>query len=196
MVQLQSRALVASVLALALIVVAPLAAGAQDANQSDGSTALDPCQLVTSDEASALAGATYTTGVENTSDSSGSRTCVYGGQTPNVFMVTVAQAPDADTAQAYWAQYEAEAQNLIQRTVPAGVTVSFDVTDLASLAGADRAAVGQLSQTVGGRTINGSAIYLLKGASFVTFSDLLLDQPAPSNDALEAEAGTVLGRLP
>src|SRR5690348_10178293 len=59
-------------------------------------TSLDPCQIVTSAEASALAGANFTTGIEQTTDGGG-RICVYGYQTQNVFMVLVAQGPDAAT---------------------------------------------------------------------------------------------------
>jgi len=40
------------------------------------------------------------------------------------------------------------------------------------------------------------AIYLLKGSTFVTFSDLVLGKPAPSAATMEAQAQTTLGRLP
>jgi hypothetical protein len=164
-------------------------------DQSGVPTALNPCQLVTSSEASSLAGATYANGTATT-NSGGGMTCVYGSQTTNVFMVTVAQATDADTAQAEWSQEEAKAQSYMFTNVPQGVSVNFNITDLSGLSGADRAAVGQGDGSYAGRSINGSACYLLKGATFVAFSDLLLNQPAPTNDALESEAQTVLGRLP
>ncbi len=80
--------------------------------------------------------------------------------------------------------------------VPEGLSVSLDVNDVSDVPGTDRAAIAQGSASFGGHTINASAIYFLKGATFVTYSDLLADQPAPTADALEAEAQVVLGRLP
>src|SRR4051794_15055715 len=100
-------------LSLVVALLVPTAGVAQaDESSSDNAampTAIDPCQLVSSAEASALAGTTYTTGVEQTTGTGGNM-CVYGSRTTNVFMVLVAQAPDAGTAQTNWAQYEAEAQ--------------------------------------------------------------------------------------
>ena len=67
------------------------AAGSAAATQSAAPTSLDPCQLVTSSEASALAGTTFGPGQEEASGQGGKR-CVYGSQTTNVFMVEVGQA--------------------------------------------------------------------------------------------------------
>ncbi len=156
---------------------------------------LDPCQLVTSAEASSLAGTTFGKGLEENNEG-GSWTCVYGYQTLNVFMVTVAQAPDADTAQADWADYQAQAQALMERSLPPGVSGNLTANDVQDVPGADRAALAQGGITIVGRTINVSAIYFLKGATFVTFSDLVVGQPAPTAGAMETEAQTVLGRLP
>jgi len=185
-------------LGLLVIFLAPTSAFAQG-DDSSGDTsavppAIDPCQLVTSAEASALAGVTYTSGTEE-STGTGGNMCVYGSQTTNVFMVLVGQAPDAATAQASWAQYQAEAQSAVQKGLPPGVSVNYVVND-ASVDGFDQSALATGSGSVGGRTINGSAAYLLKGPTFVSFSDLLLDQPAPSMDNMTAQAETLLGRLP
>jgi hypothetical protein len=160
------------------------------------STSLDPCQLVTGSEASALAGTTFGTGTEQTnSDSSGtSKTCVYGSQTLNVFAVTVAQATSASAAQSDWSQEESRAQALLGKDVPSGISMNFNVNDV-NVTGADRAAVGTISETIGGQALNAGAIYLLKGATFVTFSDLVLGHPAPGAAALEAQAKTTLGRV-
>jgi hypothetical protein len=184
----------------ALLVSAPVV-GAQSGSGSDSpasqssTTALDPCQLVTADEASALAGTTFTKGVEQTTDG-GSRICVYGYQTTNVFMVLVAQSADATTAQATWSDYQARAQNLVQNNLPPGVNVNLNASDTTNLQGFDRAADGSASASLAGRTINLSAIYLLKGVTFVSFSDMVLTQPAPTTDGLEGEAATVQTRLP
>ena len=64
---------------------------------------------MTSAEASSIAGVTFAAGKEDTT-SGGAKTCGYGAKTPNVFMVIVAQAPDAATAQADWTQEQAKAQ--------------------------------------------------------------------------------------
>jgi hypothetical protein len=187
-----------AVLMTCALVFAPLALAQEDGDSSDSSsatTSIDPCQLVTADEASALAGTTYTTGLEQTS-SAGSRLCVYGYQTQNVFMVVVAQATDASTAQAAFDDEQARVQDLMQKNLPAGVSVAFGANDDPNLTDYDRAALGQGSATILGRTINGSAVYLLKGATFVSFSDLVLNNAAPTSDVLESQAVTVFGRLP
>ncbi len=54
---------------------------------------LDPCQLVTQDEASTLAHATFGPGKEETISASG-KECVYGYQTTNVMDIIVAQAAE------------------------------------------------------------------------------------------------------
>jgi hypothetical protein len=208
------------VLALLLVLLAPAAAGAREPGvfqQTDGGSShgsppptdattpgadqqtipppLGACQVVTSSEASSLAGTAYSTGV-TIDNSGGGQTCVYGSQTLNVFSVTVAQVADAGTAQAAWAQQEAEVQSDIQRNLPPGVNVNLTFDDLANLSGFDRAALGGAATTILGRPFNVSGIFLLKGATFVAFSDVVVGQPAPTSDALQSEAQTVLGRLP
>jgi hypothetical protein len=186
----------------ALALLQPVGASAQDdtGDQSDttppaAATSIDPCSLVTSSEASALAGASFGPGMASTTDGGG-RICVYGSQTPNVFMVLVGQEPDAATAQADWATEEARVQGAIQKDLPAGLNFNYSVTEDAGLPGYDRSATATTSATIGPRTINLSAIYLLKGPTFVSFSNLLLDNPAPTTDALGSQAQTVLSRLP
>src|SRR5690242_18375456 len=74
---------------------------AASSSPSGSPVALDPCVLVTASEASTLAGVTFASGTEGTTEG-GSKTCAYGAKTANVFTVLVAQAPDAATAQADW----------------------------------------------------------------------------------------------
>ena len=87
-------------------------------------TSLDPCQLVTSPEASALAGTTFGPGKEETSGQNGKR-CVYGSRTMNVFTVEVGQDPGASAAQADWSTERARAQRLLTRKLPAGISLSM-----------------------------------------------------------------------
>ena len=148
-------------------------------------TTLDPCQIVPVSEASQLAGTTYAAGVESVTSGNG-KICTYGGQTLNVFEVIVGQAPDVATAKAGVA--EAEAAIAAQ----AGGALSF--TELPGFADGAAYVVG--SVTVAGQTISGSAFYALKGTVFFGFSDLARGHATPTLAAMEAEAQTILGRLP
>jgi hypothetical protein len=155
---------------------------------------LDPCQLVTQQEASQLAGTTYAAGKKE-AISSASSMCTYGAQTLNVFTVLVAVAPDATTAQADWAQEEAKAKAGLQQLVAeAGGSVSLNAGEI-TLPGADKAATAIATANISGRTLNISAIYVLKGAVFFTFADLVAGKPAPTASAMAAQATTVLTRV-
>lgn len=168
---------------------------ASPTQQTPSPVTLDPCQLVTGSEASALAGVTFAAGKPGTT-SGGANTCVYGYQTLNVFMVLVTQAADAATAQADWAQEQAKAQAAINQGIPAGASVNLNVTEVSGVSGADKAAVATFNTTISGQTIGITAIYLLKGKVFLTFSDLVIGRPAPTAAAIEAQAVTSLARLP
>jgi hypothetical protein len=157
-------------------------------------TALDPCELVTAAEASALAGASFGAGTEGTT-SGGGRTCVYGSTATAIVQVLVAQAPDASTAQADWTQEQAQAEAALKQAMPAGVDLTFKVSD-ASVTGADQAAAVTAKATFSGVTIGVSGIYVLKGATFFTFSELALGGDAASLSAMEAQAVVTLGRVP
>ena len=178
---------------------APSAAATSAAAQSPsaarpaGTTALNPCQLVTSAEASALAGTTFGPGQEEPSGTSGKR-CVYGSQTLNVFTVIVGQAATVADADAQWASAQSRAQAAVTKQVPSGVSVSVHTADLTGIA--DRAALASGGATIAGRKLNEIAIYLLKGTTFLTFSDLVLDAAAPSESAMKAEAQRALSRVP
>lgn len=155
---------------------------------------LDPCVLVTQQEASKLAGASYGPGVEDKLDN-GARECVYGGQTLNVFIVQVNVASDAATAQADWATTEAEAQaGLTGLAASQGGNVNLQAGPI-TLEGADDAATASAAGSIGSHTLYVSAIYVLTGAVFFMFSDLRLDKPAPTAAALAAQASTVLTRI-
>ncbi len=148
-------------------------------------TSLDPCQLVTSQEASQFAGASYGAGVESTT-SGGGKICTYGGQTLNVFMVIVGQAPDVATAQAGKAEAEAAIQQQAGKAIPFIELPTF----------ADGAAYVSGTITVSGQSFSAGAIYALKGTIFFGFSDVALGKAAPTLAALQAQAQTILGRLP
>ncbi len=166
--------------------VAPSAA---EPSASSGATAvptsIDPCQVVTSQEASALAGASFGAGKKATTENNVNE-CVYTVAGQNIFTVQVAQAPDVATAQAAKAAVEAQIQSVANK--------GLDVTQLPDLA--DGGVVAQGSATISGQTFNVSSLALLKGTTYLGFSDLVLNHPAPTNAALEAQAQVSLGRLP
>lgn len=148
-------------------------------------TAIDPCQLVTSAEASQLVGVSFGAGKESTTEGNG-RICTYGSSTLNVFTVLVAQAPDQATVDA--AKQQALAG--IQQALGQGLKV----TELPNFA--DGAATMEGSATVGGTTVSARGIYVVKGLIFFAFSDVAVGKSAPSSAALQAQAQTSLGRLP
>jgi hypothetical protein len=172
---------------------AAAASPAAPSSQSAVATQLDPCQIVPAAEASAVAGTTFGAGREEPSGTDGKR-CVYGSETTNVFSVIVGQADTAVDAQADYSQEEADAQSAITKQVPSGVKFSEQTQDVSGLA--DRATVVNGSVNMGAESVAASAIYLLKGAVFLSFSDVVVGSSAPTASALEAEAPKALARLP
>lgn len=171
----------------------PAASASPSSSQSGVATSLDPCQIVPAAEASAVAGATFGAGQEEPSGTDGKR-CVYGSETTNVFSVIVGQADTSADAEADYSQEEADAQSAITRQVPSGVKFNEHTQDVSGLA--DRATVVNGSVSMGGESIAASAIYLLKGAVFLSFSDVVVGSNAPTASALEAEATKALARIP
>ncbi len=169
------------------------AASTKAAPQAGPATSLDPCQLVTSAEASALAGVSFGPGKSESSGTSG-KLCVYGAQTHNVFTVVVGQAKDAATAGAEWVAEQAQAEAALKEQVPSGATVSLHKAGVSGLA--DKAETVTGSAAISGVQFGASAIFLLKGATFVQFSDVVVGTAPPSTAALESQARTTLGRVP
>lgn len=164
-------------------------AGAGTPQQATAQTALDPCQLLPSQEASSLAGTSFGAGTEGTIPG-GLNTCTYGSQSSNIFLVQVIQEPDAAAADAAEQQFLSDLQAKMQQVSSEGITV----TKLPNFA--DGAIIGEASINANGINVNGSAIGFRKGTIFFGFSDVVIGGPAPSSAALQAEATTVLGRLP
>ena len=151
-------------------------------------TAIDPCQLITADEASTLVGVTFGPGKESTDKNL--KLCSYGTAT-NVFTVEVEVAPDEATAQAAEAQAKAE---LDAKAGQAGEG-SLTAIPLPSFADNTDAAIleGSVSKPI---AVDARALLLLRGVDFVGFSDVAIGGQAPSQDAMKAQAATVLSRLP
>jgi hypothetical protein len=150
-------------------------------------SAIDPCALVTRDEASALAGVTFGAGRDETLQS-GLRQCIYGYQTLNVFTVQVVQATSEAEAKAEEAAGLAAAKQQISN--------GLKVTELPGFEDGVDAAVLEGKATISGQTFSASGIYVLKGTTFFDFSDVTVGHDAPSSDALQAQAKTSLTRVP
>lgn len=146
-------------------------------------TSIDPCQLVTSEEASKLGGVSFGAGKESSTPGN-DKMCTYTSPGAS-FSVSVLQAPDVATAQAAKAQAEADLQKISSK---------LTVTQLPNLA--DGAAVIEGSLSIGGHTENVASIAALKGTTAFSFGEVIFDHPAPTSAALQAQAQIVLGRLP
>jgi hypothetical protein len=146
---------------------------------------LDPCQLVTQQEASTLAHAAF--GPGQPGGNQVRHECVYGAQTPNVLTVYVIQGASTDDAQTEWNQLLAEAKqaagqaaNLVQLTPDTGL--------------ANRAEWVELD--LGAIHVQGRGLAFLQGDIGVYVIDLVRGGTAPSQPAMTAQAQTVLSRLP
>ncbi len=147
-------------------------------------TAVDPCQLVTQEEASSLAGVSFGKGKASTLENHG-RQCVYTA-TGFAFNVSVVQAPDQATMDAAKQQVLTE----IKQSVGQGVKT----TPLSGIG--DDAMLLTLSTTVEGMTAKLIGIYLAKGTVFAAFSDVGLGHPVASSTDMQSQAQTIVSRLP
>lgn len=155
--------------------------------KTNGSTSLNPCELLDSKEAQKLTGVSFGAGVESTLDG-GAKVCTYGANTKNVLMVEVGEAPDVAAAQAYQASF----LNDIKSGLAQFGDVPFQVTQISDFGN------GAISVTLGQNAINvtGSAFGFRKNTIFFGFSDLVLGGSAPTPESMRAEAAYVLGELP
>ncbi len=152
-------------------------------------TSLDPCTLISNQEASTLTGASFGQGEEG-STPQGLKTCTYGANTMNIFTIDVVQASDVSAAQADKAQFLADLQANAQQLASQGL----NVTQLPDFA--DGAVKASADVSAGGISVSANAFGFLKGTIFFGFSDVAVGGTAPSDAAMQAEASTVLGRLP
>lgn len=158
------------------------------------STALDPCQLVTAPEASGLTGAVFGAGLEETTGTGPDmgRRCTYGANTSSVFFVQVGQGTDAASARAQWDDEVAKVEAAISSHF--GGAAPGELTEISGLG--DRAGVATLSESLGGVTLTGTSLFLLKGATFLAFGDVTNQGAAPTPAAMKAQALTSIARLP
>ena len=153
---------------------------------------LDPCAVFPQAEASTLLGTTAPAGQPQTLDGGG-KMCVYAAGAEGVAQIVVAQATSATDAGAVWDQERARANQALQQALQSQAQLTPTLSDLPGLG--DKASTASYSATIGPVTLAGSAIYVLKGATFFGVSVLRLNGAAPTIDALKAEAQTILGRV-
>jgi hypothetical protein len=150
-------------------------------------TDIDPCQLITSDEASTFVGVKFGAGKATNADNN-VKMCSYSGPGPNIFTVEVAVAPDVATAQAA----EADAKATLSSRGP-----KLGVIPLPSFADNTDAAILQGSGSAGGISLGARALLLLKGTTFVGFSDISAGGVSPPTEqAFQDQGNAVLAKLP
>jgi hypothetical protein len=140
-------------------------------------TTTDPCQLVTASEASALTGASYGPGTEQTA--AAGKSCVYGASTKNVLMVDVFQGSSGQLQQ-------------IRDEVTTEITQGGQMTPTPVSGLGDEATAYHVTTNI----FNGASIFALKGTAAIYLVDEVTGSQAPTTAALTATARTALGRLP
>ena len=153
-------------------------------------TSIDPCQLVTQEEAGRLVGATLGPGQVSTL-ANNDRMCEYS-QEGLVFEVLVAVAPDAATAKADEPAFKAQ---LEQGAAEAGIA-NAKLTEMPDFEPGVDAALISGHATVGSQKISAIALYALKGAVAISISDIGIGGGVASSDDMQAQARVTLGRLP
>ena len=133
---------------------------------------LDPCSLLTADEASTAMGKKLSAGVS--SEAGPDRVCTFKSGLSEVKLILAPPAPDAKTAQAYWDQARSE--------IPADIPIK-DLSDF------DREAYGSGS----GAGVSISALFVIDGT---TFFDFYCGFPLCAETASAAAAQLIAGRLP
>jgi hypothetical protein len=146
--------------------------------------AVDPCQLVPAGDASALAGTSFSAGVEQAEQQA--KQCVYGSQTRNVLTVSVIQAASTAQAQAGKEQFLAALRRQADN--------QLHVTQVPNLA--DGAVLAKAAGTIQGTRLAISSIAVLEGTAAFGISDLVVGGDPASDGALLHEAKVVLARLP
>jgi hypothetical protein len=186
----KTAATVDPTLAASSAVRTPLASSAPPSTQASTAaaaeaTTLDPCRLVTREEASVMAHASFGPGLEEGPKSA--RRCVYGAQTANVLTVFAAAASSDAAAKAHWNQLLAEAQ----QGVPPEAAGLVKLTPQSGLA--DRAEWVELDLSA--IHVSARGLAFLSGNTGVYMIDLVRDGAAPSRSELTDQAHTVMGRL-
>lgn len=172
-------------------VEASASAGATESQAAQATavpTSVDPCQLVTAQEVSAITGATFTAGQAST-ETNNVKTCNYGQEGVD-FTVVASRAPDEATAK----KDEADTKAELEKNAPG---LPYKLEELPGFAPGADAAVVSGSMNTGGGTYSGIAIYVIKGTDFFGITDISsLGGQAPTSAQMQDLAKVALGRLP
>jgi len=153
-------------------------------------TNIDPCQLITSADASSWVGVKFGAGKETTNENN-IRSCTYAAPGPNIFFVAVGIAPDVDTAKAAEAAEEASLQE------QANQLGNLAIEKIPNFADNTDAAILQGSMSAGGQKLGARAMYVLRGTTFFTFSDIAINNGTPPTEqAFKDKANELLAKLP
>jgi hypothetical protein len=153
-------------------------------------TDIDPCQLITSADASSWVGVKFGAGKETTNENN-IRSCTYAAPGPNIFFVAVGIAPDVDTAKAAEAAEEADLQS------QANELGNMAIEKIPNFADNTDAAIMQGSVSAGGQKLGARAMYVLRGTTFFTFSDIAINNGTPPTEqAFKDKANELLAKLP
>jgi hypothetical protein len=167
-------------------------APSESALPSAVATDIDPCQLITSADASSWTGVKFGAGKESTT-ASNIRTCNYNAAGPNLFFIAVGIAPDAATAKAAEAAEEADLASEAQSMAGLGMTVE----KLPNFAENTDAAILQGGGTDAGQKVAARAMFVLRGTTFFAFSDTAINSgEPPSEQAFKDKANELLAKLP
>ncbi len=153
-------------------------------------TDIDPCQLITSADASSFVGVKFGAGKESTENNV--RRCTYGAAGPNVFNVAVAIAPDVATAKAAEAAQEKDLESQTQDLASLGLKV----TKLPNFAPNTDAALLQGGLTKAGLSVAARAMFVLRNTTFFEFGDVAVGGQPPSEQAMKDKAMELLGKVP
>jgi hypothetical protein len=107
--------------------------------------------------------------------------------------IIVAMAASPAAAQAVYAEELGETQTLIATRLPAGVHVNLNTANTAGIG--DKASTVTGAETLLGKQISFSGIYVISGATFFTIGDLVLGATPPTVAAIQDQAQTVIGRI-
>jgi hypothetical protein len=164
------------------------ATGSEAAQATAVPTSIDPCQLVSAQDANALTGANFTAGQASTG-ANNVKTCNYGQEGVDLTVVA-ARAPDVATAK----KNEDDAKADLQKNAPG---LPYKLEELPGFAPGVDAAVVSGSIGSGSQTYTGIAIYVLKGTDFFAITDIsTLGNRGPTSTQIEDQAKVALGRLP
>ncbi|HEX8026640.1 MAG TPA: hypothetical protein VF484_10570 [Candidatus Limnocylindrales bacterium] len=148
------------------------AASSGGSGSSAPPSAIDPCSLLTQDEATTAVGTKV--GPGSPSLVGQSRVCTWKTGTTEVKVILAPPAADAASAQAYW--------DAAQADIPEGITID-------TIGGFDRAAYG----TGGQAGFSVSALFVIKGAQFF---DFYCGLKACTEVASVVAANAIVARLP